>query len=156
MKTFLASLLLLACVSAASATTLSLTAENGWIRSAPPGATMLAGYLQLSNTGDTQLSVVGARSDAFDAVELHRSIEEDGVARMRPVDLIVIPPGQTVALEPGGLHLMLMRPKKKLIVGDSVVVDLLTADDEALPVVLQLRSMPPGDGHDHSHHHHGH
>jgi periplasmic copper chaperone A len=155
MKTFLASLLL-ACVTTAAAATLSLTAENGWIRAAPPGATMLAGYLQLANSGDAPLSVVGARSNAFDAVELHRSIEEDGVARMRPVDLIVIPPGQTVALEPGGLHLMLMRPKKTLILGDSAVIELLTADGEALPVVLQLRSMPPADEHDHSHHHHGH
>jgi periplasmic copper chaperone A len=146
--------LLLFVATAASA--ISLTAEQGWVRSGPPGAKMLAGYVRLVNSGDTELRIVEARSTAFEAVEIHRTLEEDGVARMRPVSFVVIPPGQSVTMEPGGLHLMLMRPTKKLIIGDTVVVELVTDDGEALPTAFSLRSMPP-DGHDqadHGHHDH--
>ena len=142
--------------AAAAAGAQSLTAEHGWIRSAPPGAPVLAGYVRLSNPGETPLRVVEARSSAFEAIEIHETIEQDGVARMRPVGEIVILPGASVNLEPGGLHLMLMRPRRKLMLGDSVVVDLITDDGEALPLVLGVRSMPAGDGHEHSQHDHDH
>lgn len=147
--------LLLAASSIAAAQ--ALTAADGWVRSAPPGTAVQAGYVRLANSGASELRVVGASSPAFEAVEIHRTIEEDGVSRMRPVDFIVIPPGQSVALEPGGLHLMLMRPKRKLILGDNVVVELVSSDGESLPAVLKVRSLPPdAHEHDHSQHEHGH
>jgi periplasmic copper chaperone A len=153
MKRLLACLLLLCAATAAHAQ--SLTAEKGWIRSAPPGATVMAGYVRLSNPGDVELRIVEARSSAFEAIEFHETIEQDGMARMRPVEAIVIVPGATVNLEPGGLHLMLLRPRRKLMLGDSVVVDMLTADGEPLPLVLRVSSAP-ADTDDHSQHDHQH
>ena len=38
---------------------------DAWIRSAPPGTTMLAGYATLKNTGDAPVTVLTAQSDAF-------------------------------------------------------------------------------------------
>jgi periplasmic copper chaperone A len=152
MKRYLAPLLLLCAVTTAQAQ--SLTAEGGWIRSAPPGAKVMAGYVRLSNPGDTELRLVEARSSAFETIEFHETVEQAGVARMRPVDALVLVPGATVNLEPGGLHLMLIGPRRKLMLGDSVVVDMLTADGEALPLVLRVSSMPAADGHDHSQHDH--
>jgi periplasmic copper chaperone A len=154
MNRLIATLLLLCAGVAAQAQ--SLTAEKGWIRSAPPGATVMAGYVRLVNPGDINLRIVAAHSSAFEAIEFHETIEQDGMARMRPVEDIVIVPGAMVNLEPGGLHLMLMRPRKKLMLGDSVVVDMLTADGESLPLVLRVSSMPAADAHDHSQHGDGH
>jgi periplasmic copper chaperone A len=151
MKRILALLLLASACAGVSAQ--SLTAEKGWIRSAPPGAAMLAGYVRLSNSGDGELRILQASSSAFESVEIHRTIEEDGVARMRPVSFVVIPPGQSVDLEPGGLHLMLIRPRKKLIVGDNVVIDLVTSEGEELPAVFKVSSGPADAAHEHHHHH---
>lgn len=149
--------LLLAAVGGVRAE--ALTVDQGWIRSGPPGATVLAGYARLSNPGSTELRIVEARSSAFAKVEFHETREEDGVSRMRPVDALVIPAGGSVVLEPGGLHLMLMNPTRRLMLGDSVVVDMMTAEGDALPAVFGVRSIPATDAahDDHSgHEHHEH
>lgn len=140
MRTLL--LLLLLAVPVAPALATSLTAEHAWLRSPPPGATMLAGYARLTNSGNEPLRIVGARSVAFGDVQLHETIEQEGVSRMRPVEQLTIAPGQTVELQPGGLHLMLMQPRRKLGLGDSVLVDLLTADGDPLPILLNVRVGP--------------
>src|SRR5690349_20517172 len=38
---------------------------DAWIRAAPPGATMMAGYATLKNGGDAPLTVLTVQSDAF-------------------------------------------------------------------------------------------
>ena len=38
---------------------------DAWIRAAPPGASMLAGYATLKNTGDAPVSLLTVQSDAF-------------------------------------------------------------------------------------------
>ena len=38
---------------------------DAWIRAAPPGATMMAGYATLKNTGDEPLTLLTVQSDAF-------------------------------------------------------------------------------------------
>ncbi len=103
-----------------------LVIERAWIRTAPPGAMMLAGYASLRNDGDAPVTVAGADSADFGAVSLHESVEEGGVARMRALDRIEIKPGASILFAPGGKHLMLMRPKRELKVGSSVKIQLDT------------------------------
>lgn len=78
-----------------------------WIRETPPGRTVAAGYMQLRNDGNESRVLVGARSPEASRMELHSMRHEDGMMRMRQEESIVIKGGATVALEPGGLHLML-------------------------------------------------
>lgn len=103
-----------------------------------PGTTMGAAYLTLSNPGDAPVTVTAVTSPQYDAVHLHESVTEDGVARMRPLPSLQIAPGATERLEPGSRHLMLVGRR-----------------DEAVPVTLQFWSgatlllaveAPPGDG----------
>lgn len=76
-----------------------------------PGRSMTAGYLTLTNHSAEAIRINRVSSPDFDAVELHESSLDDGVAKMRPIDAVVIAPGRSVTLQQGGLHLMLMRPK---------------------------------------------
>ena len=76
-----------------------------------PGQMMSAAYLSLSNNSQHAIRINRVSSPNFATVELHESSIEDGVARMRPVEELVIAPDSKVALQRGGLHLMLMRPK---------------------------------------------
>jgi len=122
---FLIGLLLAACANTASAAG-HLVIDGAWIRSAPPGAMMLAGYASLRNDGDAAVIVTAADSADFGSVSLHESIEEGGVARMRALDRVEIKPGASVVFAPGGKHLMLMRPKHELKPGDSVKIHLDT------------------------------
>lgn len=101
-----------------------LSVDNARIRMVPGGAPM-AGYMVLRNRGDAAIRLVAARSQAFEAVMIHRSIVEDGRARMEHQrGGVVISPGQSVEFRPGDLHLMLMEPRAGLQVGDPVVVML--------------------------------
>ncbi|MBV7407908.1 copper uptake system-associated protein [Maritimibacter sp. DP1N21-5] len=74
---------------------------------APPTAMSAGGYLTLVNEGETPDRLVAVEAD-FDRVMLHLSEEKDGVATMTHVEGIDIPAGETVALAPGGFHVMFM------------------------------------------------
>src|SRR5688500_16048347 len=83
------------------------TLESAWVRAAPPGATMLAGYAVLRNDCAKPVTVVGARSSDFSSASLHATVSADGTRRMRPAGSILVAPGTQLALAPGGTHVML-------------------------------------------------
>lgn len=123
--------LLLAVLGFASLPALAcpgLELADGWIREAPPGATVMAGYANLRNTGTAVLNLQQVRSPDFGAAELHRSVVEDGLSRMLRSQILRLPPGGSAALEPGGWHLMLFRPLRGLKSGDPVAITLECGD----------------------------
>ena len=75
-----------------------------------PGKQMTAGYLSLTNHSNALISITSVSSPEFESVEIHESLLDDGVAKMRRIPELSIPANTTVALERGGKHLMLMRP----------------------------------------------
>jgi periplasmic copper chaperone A len=101
-----------------------LDMANAWIRTAPAGAMMLAGYATLRNTGDAPVVITSAGSADFGDVSLHESVEENGVMRMRPLQSVEIAPGASIDFSPGGRHLMLMRPRRVLKPGESAKISL--------------------------------
>ena len=75
----------------------------------PKAASTGGGYLTITNTGEAADRLVAVQAEGFDEVSLHESSTDDmGVARMRHVPGIDLPPGETVSLEPGGYHVMFM------------------------------------------------
>lgn len=134
----MAALLALAGTGFAAAET-AVKVEQAWIRAAPPGAMMLAGYARLINAGSEPVVIRSASSAAFEVVEFHRTVEEDGVSKMRAAGDLELQPQAEIALEPGGLHLMLMRPRQEIREGATVVIDLLTAEGDIVPAVFSVR-----------------
>jgi len=106
--------------------------EGGWVRKPPADLPMLAGYARIANACDREAVVVSASSTDFADVSLHATTIEGGVSRMREVDEVRVGAGRTVAFEPGGMHLMLMQPKRKLRDGDVVAIDFELADGRKL------------------------
>jgi copper(I)-binding protein len=87
-----------------------LVFEDAWVRAMPPGSKMTAGFGRLVNTGADEMIIAGWSSDDFGNVSLHRTVTEDGISRMHSVSQLTISPDSEQVLEPGGLHLMFMRP----------------------------------------------
>jgi len=77
-----------------------------------PGNNMSAGYLALQNNSSAVVSISHVSSPDYGSVEIHESLIEDGVSRMRRVNELIIPPSTTVTLRRGGKHLMLMQAKE--------------------------------------------
>lgn len=121
-----------------------VTAERPWARETAPTQRNGVAYLALRNDGATPDRLVGARSDRAAEVELHRhTVDAEGVARMRPVEAVELPAHGSVALEPGGLHLMLVDLARPLRAGERVPVTLVLERAGTLSVeveVLPLRA----------------
>lgn len=102
-----------------------LVIERAWIREAPPGARVMAGYAELRNEGASPLVIDAVESPGyFDHVMIHETQLAEGRARMLPRETLEILPGATVSLAPGGLHLMLMQPVSDLALGAEVPLTL--------------------------------
>ena len=106
------SLTALLCATALAACTagetgpVGISVENASVKPLLPGRDVTAAHMVLrSNGGDDAL--LSVRADTLDAVEIHETSRVDGVARMRKIERLVLPDGEAVVLEPGGLHLML-------------------------------------------------
>jgi copper(I)-binding protein len=91
-----------------------LWVSEGWVRAMPPGAAATAAYVRLENRSDEARTLTSVTSPQFARAELHETRMEDGIARMRPLDKLVLAPGERVTLAPGGLHLMLFDPLREL------------------------------------------
>jgi hypothetical protein len=115
------------------------TVTEPWLRYIPGGAPS-AGYFRLTNEGDRPISLVGAECGDFGRVMMHRTIERGGISTMRPVHEITIAPGKSVAFEPGGYHLMLMRPKHPLRPGGRLPVTLRFSDGSTLSAEFLVKS----------------
>ncbi|MCU7959455.1 MAG: copper chaperone PCu(A)C [gamma proteobacterium symbiont of Bathyaustriella thionipta] len=121
-------LLTLQPVLAADSATLQV--ENAWVREGPPGMPMMGGFMSVTNNSTGDVSITRISSPAFKSIELHETIMQDGMAKMREVSELRIPAGQTVVLEPGGKHMMLFNPVKPLKAGDTVTFQLSGSDDQ--------------------------
>ena len=117
--------------------------ESPWVRAAPPGAASLAGYLVLRNPCEAAVEVAGVESKDFGMPMIHRTVVEDGVSRMRPAGKLVVAPGGTLRFEPGGLHLMLMRPLRPLAGGDVARIRLVLADGRRVFAEFPVRREAP-------------
>lgn len=104
-----------------------------------PGMKMSAGFFVLTNNTDDEIRITGVTSPQFAAVEIHETRIEDGIARMREIDSLVVPPRGNVTLERGGKHLMLMRPGD---LADGVTLQLMSDD---VPVLTIDYSFAGGD-----------
>lgn len=98
-----------------------IAVRNVWVRAMPDSlATRTAAYGEITNSGTASDELVAVDVDAVGATELHETTIIDDVMRMREIESVAIAPGATVALEPGGLHVMLLGMERQLVNGDSV------------------------------------
>jgi len=83
-----------------------------------------AGYLVIRNHGRHPDRLLSAATDAAGSVEVHRTVMEGDIMRMRPVSDLPIPAGGSVVFEPGGLHLMLRDLRRTLSDGEHLTLML--------------------------------
>jgi copper(I)-binding protein len=97
--------------------------------------------LTLSNLGAAPDRLLGGATPVASQVEVHEMSMDGGVMRMRPVSGgLVIPAGGTVALKPGGYHIMLIGLKTPLTAG--TMVPLTLRFEKAGLVKLQVPVRP--------------
>lgn len=143
-------LLLAGFLQAASA---DLMVHEPYIRALPPGVSNSAVYMQLMNHGDQDVEVVGLSSSVSDSASVHETVEEDGMLRMRALDVITVPAHGTLELSPGGVHVMLMGLNQPLKEGDSVTLNLQLSDGESISVEVPVKNATAHSENQEQHHH---
>ena len=130
------------CACKAPTTSGALRVEQAWARTTPPGATTGAGYLTIVNESAAD-RLVSASSPAADKVELHESAMDGMVMTMRPLGSVEIKAGETLALAPGGKHLMFTGLKAPFVAGEKVPLTLTFEIAGVKTVELEVRNAAP-------------
>lgn len=133
----------------------SLAIEAPWSRATPGDAKVGSGYMRIVNRGSEPDRLIGGTASVAARVEVHESSTGDGIARMRPVEGgLLIKPGETVELKPGGLHAMLVDLTRPLREGETIKGTLVF--EKAGTVAIEYRvggigAQSAAADHDHRH-----
>jgi periplasmic copper chaperone A len=125
--------------------------SEAWARATTSTARVGGVFLTMTATGAAD-RVVSASSPAAERIELHETIREGDVMKMREVPNLAIQPGQPTVLRPGGHHIMLIGLKKPLNRGDTF--PLTITFEKASPVTATVTVQAAGaaqPGHHHRH-----
>ena len=87
--------------------------ENSWVRAAAPGTKVMAAYMTIVNNSvkPIEMDIEKIISKGFKKTEVHKSSHND-MMTMEKIDTLIIKPNESLVLEPGGLHFMLINPEK--------------------------------------------
>lgn len=97
--------------------------RDAWARASTQGMTS-AIYFVIENHNAEADELLGAASDAAEAVEIHESKTEGDVMKMNRVDSVALEPSAKVEFMPGGYHVMLIGLRQDLKPGDEITVTL--------------------------------
>ena len=144
LRTTLAGVLLLLAVTADAADYKlgAIEINQLWTRATPPTAPTGGGFLVLTNTGTTPDRLIAVTSPNAAKVELHEMTMEGNIMRMRELPKgVELPPGATVTLKPGGLHLMFIDLKAPFTKDTKVPATLVFEKAGSIPVELAVQAM---------------
>nr|WP_093425479.1 copper chaperone PCu(A)C [Tranquillimonas alkanivorans] len=128
--------------SAAHAGSDAVVVEDAWARASIGTSRPGAAYMEIRNRGEEAVTLTGLATDLAEMPEIHRtSTDDQGVSSMAPAGDIAIAPEATVTLEPGGLHVMLMRLQRPMMEGESFSLTLVFSDGGEMKVEVPIRSI---------------
>lgn len=100
-----------------------VTVADAWVRATVSQQKATGAFMRLSSDADARL--VSASSPVANVVEVHEMAVVDNVMKMRQVEAVELPAGETVELKPGSYHIMLMDLKAQVKEGDEVPITLV-------------------------------
>lgn len=102
--------------------------DHAWVRATAPGQKVAGAFMAI--TADRDMELVAGTTPRADHVELHFMRMDGGVMEMRELESIKLPKGETVSLEPGGLHAMLIGLTSQVVAGEKVSMTLTFRDSQ--------------------------
>ena len=132
-------------LAACGGTDAELSVENAWVRSNPN--LMGAAYMVITSPAADELVSASVDPSIAGTVEVHEVVMDGGMMRMREVAGIALPAGESVALEPGGYHLMLLDMPAMLSPGTAVDITLTFASGTTRVVSAEVRESTVPEDH---------
>ncbi|TDH38754.1 copper chaperone PCu(A)C [Pseudohoeflea suaedae] len=124
-----------------------LAIHHPWAKATLPNQPVGGGFMEITNNGSKADRLVSGKADFAGEVQIHEMSMNDGVMKMRQLaDGIEIAPGETVKLEPGGLHIMFMKLTEPLEEGEMKAATLSFEHAGDVAVEFAVQSPKPADG----------
>ena len=105
-----------------------ISVTHAYVRETITGQNMSAAYFDVKNLSAKTHAVVKISSPLASVVQLHETVEDHGMMKMREISTISLPSHAQNHLQPGGMHVMLMGLHKALKAGDQIPF-VITFDD---------------------------
>ena len=139
----LASAVCLAVISSVYAqTNPPIVISHAWARATPASAANGAVYLTITNHGTADDRLTGASTAVASKAQMHVTLNENGVMKMRPLADVPIKAGGSAQFKPDGMHIMLLGLKHPLKAGDTFPLTLTF--DKAGAVEIMVKVQKPG------------
>jgi periplasmic copper chaperone A len=113
---------------------------DAWVRPAPMAGGTGAAYMQISNEGPGDDTLIGVRANFAESAEMHETVQQDGMATMHLVDSIALPAGGSITFEPGGYHVMLINIAEPMQPGESVTLTLVFEQMGEMQISAEVRA----------------
>lgn len=119
------SLLILALIVFAACTQAGIAVNDPFARPSPGEGSTGGAFMSIVNNTNQPDRLISAQCPVAKVVELHETVNVDGVMSMQPRPAgFELPARSTLELKPGGKHVMLMGLTAPLKAGDTVEVTL--------------------------------
>jgi len=141
MRKLLNTLLFLLALSFASP---KIVVKHPWIMEPPPGPNTTMMGMTVLNEGDQADKLIEVKTDIAKRVEIHKTVIENGVAKMVHQRYVKIPPRSKIEFKHHGYHIMIIGLKKRVKVGDKVKVRLVfekSGERELEVPVIKMQKM---------------
>lgn len=117
-----------------------LYVDEAVVNLSPVDGNPSSGYFEVHG-GPEDVELVGVTSDDVVRLELHETVEENGVSVMQPVKSVPVPAGDTVKFEPGGKHLMIWGIGNGSISRESLKMIFIFSNDDRIEFDAVVRKM---------------
>ena len=126
-----------------------ISVSHPWMRAIPIPGMNGAGYMNITNNGKVDDRLLEVKAGWVAKAEIHETSENDGMMSMMPLpEGIVIPANSSTSLEPGAVHVMLMKTNKQIMPGDRLPVSLIFEHAGELKTHFVAQPLT-GDSHQH-------
>jgi len=146
--------LLLSSLMMSSAWAQNVSVQSAWARATVQGQKATGAFMTL--TAKTATTLVGVSTSVAGVAEVHEMKMDNNVMQMRALpDGLALPAGKTVALQPGGFHVMLMDLKLPLQKDTTIPLTLRFKDakgvESSLDIKVPVSQVAPVGGQKHQH-----
>lgn len=120
-----------------------LLVENAWVKLAPPSIQMGAAYMKLSNQQQDAQVITHVSADCCAMAMLHHTQTQGDKVAMEHLDQLSISAQSSIHLQPGNLHIMLMKPRYPLVLDTPVRITFTFSDGSHQDIDTIVRKDEP-------------
>lgn len=136
--TTISSAFLLAASLSTSLAAQTIEVKDAWVRATVQGQKATGAFMTL--TAKNGASLVGVSTPVAAVAQVHEMKMEGEVMKMRAMpNGLILPAGQSVTLNPGGYHVMLMDIKLPLKANTTIPLTLIFKDNKGVESKTELK-----------------